>query len=389
MLRLALANLLRRPLRTALSVGGVAVAVAVMACLLAFGRGYEAGLRRELDQMGVQLMLVPLGCRYDGAARVLKGKALAETLPEAALERVRRDPDVAVAAPLLLTAVPRPQERRTDLWVGLNESALRLKPWWRLAPGSSWFQRPDEVILGAEAATTELRAPGDRFSCPTAAGRQERILRVCGVLERSGTSDDSLFFLPLATAQALFGRQGRLSAVAVRLKDPARGVEVAQRLEAIPGAQVVTMTEMLGTFLNLVGAARALMLAVGIIAVVISSLSVFNTMLASVLERTGELGVMRAVGASRFALFRVVTIEAFLLVTAGSTLGLGLAMLGGRGIETLVRDLLPLAPAGSLLMVRAAVIGQCLVLATAAGVVAGCYPAWRASRLEPAEALRV
>jgi putative ABC transport system permease protein len=386
--RLALKNLLRRPLRTALSLSGVAAAVAVMACLLAFGEGYQSGLRRELDQMGVQLMLVPLGCPYDGAARVLKGRAIAESLPESALARAREDPDVAVAAPLLLAAVARPEEKRTDLWVGLDRSALALKPWWQPAAGAAWFAGPGEVILGAEAAETELRAPGDPFHSPAAAGVAARTLRVRGVLARSGTTDDTLFFVPLNTAQAMFHRQGRLSAVAIRLKDPARGAEVAERLERVPGAQVVTMTEMLGAFLNLVGAVRTLVLAVGIVAVAISALSVFNTMLASVLERTAELGVMRAVGASRGALFRLVAVESLLLALSGGLLGLGLALVGGQGVETVVKGMLPLVPTESLLRLTAPVALLSLLLAALSGLTAGSYPAWLASRLEPAEALK-
>src|SRR5207244_2892016 len=107
-------NLTRRRLRTALTLAGLAVAVAVMACLLAFGQGYESGLGRELDRMGIQLMIVPLGCPYDAAARVLKGRSPEAgglqsrdpALPAAALAAARRDPDVAVAAPLLMAAVP-------------------------------------------------------------------------------------------------------------------------------------------------------------------------------------------------------------------------------------------------------------------------------------------
>lgn len=385
---LALKNLLRRPLRTALSLVGVAAAVAVMACLLAFGEGYQSGLRRELDRMGVQLMLVPLGCPYDGAARILKGRALEESLPESALARVRQDPDVAVAAPLFLAALPRPEEGRTDLWVGLDRSALALKPWWQPAAGSAWFAGSDEVILGAEAAETELRAPGDPFYSPASARSAARTLRVRGVLSRSGTTDDSLFFVPLATAQSMFRQPGRLSAVAVRLKDPAKGAEVAARLQGVPGAQVATMTEMLGALLNLVGAVRTLVFAVGIVAVAISVLSVFNTMLASVLERTAELAVMRAVGASRGALFRLVATESLLLAIVGGALGLALAALGGRGVETAVKGFLPLAPPESLLALTARVSLLSLLVAAAAGLVAGSYPAWRASRLEPAEAVR-
>jgi putative ABC transport system permease protein len=339
--------------------------------------------------MGVQLMIVPLGCPYDAAARVLKGRSPEVSLPDSALAAARRDPEVAIAAPMLMAAVPRPAEGRTDLWVGLDQSALALKPWWRLAADSHWFAAKDEVILGAEAAGLEMRSPGDAFympgPTPKAPGAR---LRVAGVLERSGTSDDSLFFLPLPTAQAQFGERGRLSAIAVRLKDPTRGAETAERLQTIPGVQVVTMTEMMGTFLNLVGSVRTLVLAIAILAVAISALSVFNTMLAAVLERTAELGVLRALGASQGVVFRLVALEGLLLSLVGGAAGLLLAAGGGRWVEAAVKGFVPLAPAESLLALSPEVMGRCLLLSVAAGLAAGCYPAWRASRLSPAEALR-
>ena len=100
MLALALKNLTRRPLRSLLTLSGLASAVAFLVCLLAFSESYRAGLRRELDGMGMQLMLVPLGCPFDAAAQVIKGRALETSLPESALALARRDPAVALASPI-------------------------------------------------------------------------------------------------------------------------------------------------------------------------------------------------------------------------------------------------------------------------------------------------
>src|SRR5438477_4942388 len=100
MLNLALKSLLRRPVRSFLTAAGLAAAVAVLGSLSAFGEGYRAALHSELDRMGMEMMLVPLGCPYDAAARVLKGRTLENSLPEGALGAARRDPAVAVAAPL-------------------------------------------------------------------------------------------------------------------------------------------------------------------------------------------------------------------------------------------------------------------------------------------------
>jgi len=382
MLLLAFRNLVRRPLRSALAVSALASAVAVLACLSALCNGYRRSLSAEVDRMGLQMMLVPLGCPYDAAARVLKGRTLENSLPESALEEARRDPAVAVAAPLLIAALARPNQGRADMWVGLDETMLALKPWWRVKEGDGWFSDDHSVILGCDAAEVEMRAPGDRLYSPETG--QE--LRVAGVLERSGTSDDSLFFVPLLTAQRMFGQTNRLTAVAIRLRDPALLRQASERLQRVPGAQVVTPAEMMGTFLNLVGAVRTLLFSIGLVAVTVGVLGVFNTLLAAVVERTNELSVMRAIGASRLQIVGLITTEALLLTCAGSAVGIVLAVVVGHGIENVVKPFVPLAPAEPLLSLTASTLAQCVGIGAVAGVVAGFYPAWRASRLPPAEA---
>src|SRR5262245_6021815 len=384
MFRLALQHLIRRHWRNAFALFGLGVAVCFVVCLGAFGHGCRKARAGEVERRGLQIMLVALGCPYDAAARVLKGNSLQNTLPEAALETVRRDPAVAVAAPLLMVALPRPTEGRADMWVGLDQSALSLKPWWRAAAGHAWFTNDDGVILGCDAAEVEMRSPGDWFYSPEA-GRK---LKVIGVLERSGTSDDSLFFVPLGTAQQMFNQSARLTAIAIRLRDPALVGKAAQRLQLIPGAQVVTMTEMMGTFLNLVGIVRALLLAMTLVVLGVGALSVLNTLLAAVVERANELAVMRALGASRSQILQLITTEAFLLGAAGSLLGVALALLAGHGIESIVKQFVPLAPPERLLVLTVENILSGLVLGAGAGLLAGLYPAWRASRLEPAEAVK-
>jgi putative ABC transport system permease protein len=384
MLLLAFRNLGRRPLRSFLAVSGLAMAIAVLTCLWAFGHGYERALSTELDRMGMQMMLVPLGCPYDAAARVLKGKTLENSLPDSALEDARRDPAVAVAAPLLLAAIPNTGAGRTDMWVGLDQTALSLKPWWKAKTGSPWFSGEDSVILGCDAAEVEMRAPGDLFFSPETGQK----LRVVGVLERSGTSDDSLFFVPLSTAQKMFGQSKRLTAVAIRLRDPALLREASKRLQNVPGAQVVTMTEMLGTFLNLVGSVRTLLLSVALVAVLVSVLSVFNTLLAAVVERTRELAVLRAIGASRVQVVGLITLEALLLTGVGTLCGILLAVAAGPGIERIVKEFVPMAPLETLSQPTVRVLLGTIGLGAIVGLVSGLYPAWRAGRLQPAEALK-
>src|SRR5262245_25049973 len=181
MFQLAFRNLVRRPLRNILTIVGLAVAVAMLAGLSSFDYGYRRALGVELNRMGLQLMVVPLGCPYDAAVRVLKAQTLENSLPEAALQQVRNDPAVAVAAPMLMAVLPRPGEGRADMWVGIDEAMLDLKPWWQVRAGASWFKRDDSVMLGCDAAEVEMRSPGDLLFSPETGAK----LQVAGVLERS------------------------------------------------------------------------------------------------------------------------------------------------------------------------------------------------------------
>src|ERR1041384_5458548 len=104
MLSLIFNNLRRRPLRNGLTVFGIAMATAMLVSITAFGVGYRRALSSELERAGVHMMLVPLGCPYDAAARVLKNNTLETSLPASASETARADPAVAVAAPLLAAA---------------------------------------------------------------------------------------------------------------------------------------------------------------------------------------------------------------------------------------------------------------------------------------------
>ncbi len=387
MIKIILKNLWRRPIRTGLTLVGLSLSAALMTCLLSFGQAYESAIRTDLDRMGMQMMLVPLGCPYDGAARALKGRTLDSSLPESALIIAQKDPAVSLAAPVYTAAIPRKGEKRTDMWVGLDDATIKMHSWWKFTPGSHGFDGPNSVILGSEAAATELRKPGDRLYSP----ETNRDFMVAGVLERSGTSDDSLFFIPLKTAQQMFGEPGRLTAISIRLKDPSPPeiAATAARLQKIPGAQVTTLTEMLGVFLNLIASAKTLVMAITVVALVVSLFSVFNTIMANVIERTRELAVMRAIGMSKLGLFNAMLMESVVVSVSGALCGILLAATGGGWMERAVHPYLPLAPSEGLQSVTLNAALSATTMIMLAGICAGLYPAWVASRLHPSAALRL
>jgi ABC-type lipoprotein release transport system permease subunit len=212
-------------------------------------------------------------------------------------------------------------------------------------------------------------------------------MRVVGVLQRSGTSDDSLFFVPLATAQTMFNSAGRLTAVGIRLRDPSRLTQVSARLQNVPGAQVVSQTEMMGTFLTILGTVRTLLQSVAWIALCASGAGLVNTLLMSVAERAMEFSLFRAIGASRGQLLRIIALESWVLTMGGIVAGIAACALFGRAAVQFSSAFVPflVTPAAGW---QPGNFGMVVLLGTVAALIASLFPAWRALRIEPARMLK-
>ncbi len=388
--RLALRNLLLRPARTLLTVVSVAASVAVLFSLLAFNTGYQKGLRNQLQQMGVHLMVVPIGCPYEAASLVLKGGDIESYLEEDVAERIGALEGVAIAAPSLMHAIVRPEDGRTDIYLGIDERHLQLKNWWRtgegVAPTGDLLNGPDAMVLGWDAALIEKREEiGEKIWVP----ETQSEFTVTGILEPTGTQDDGFFYVPLASAQERFDRAGKVTAVQVRLTDPALAAETADKLEEMfPGAEIIRMEELLGSMTALMDSARALIFAIVAVVIAISAVGVLNTMLMSVFERTREIGVLRATGAGRLHIFGLVWTETLALTAIGGLVGLLTASVAARGVEAVIKRFVPMAPKEAMTQFdpRAAVI--CVLAVLGIGLVAGIYPAFRAATIRTIEALR-
>ncbi len=388
---LAMKNLRRRPARTLLTMTSVAVSVAVLFSLLTFNSGYQKALRQQLQQMGVHLMVVPIGCPYEAASLVLQGGEIENYLESDVADRIAALEGVAIAAPSLMHAVVKPDEGRTDIYLGIDGRTFELKNWWRLegsgaVPTGDLLAQPNAVVLGYDAALIEKREEiGEKLWVPEI----ESEFTVSGILEATGSQDDGFFYLPLTTAQRKFNQVGKITAVQVRLTDPSLASGVAEGLEAmLPNAEIIRMEELLGSMTALMDSARALIFAIVAVAITISALGVLNTMLMSVFERTREIGVLRATGAGRLHIFSLIWSETLGLTLVGGAAGLVLAVVGARGVEAVIKRFVPMAPQGAMTSFdpRSAMI--CIIAILGVGLFAGIYPALRAASVRTIQALR-
>jgi len=390
---LAYKNLKRRKSRSFLTIGGVAVAVAVLVCLLGFNAGYQEALTSDVDKMGYQVIITAKGCPYEAATRVLNGEAGLKFIDEDIYKQIISDPDIDKITPLLTQLVYDPEKGDGkggfNGYVGIEKSYIELKPNVQLKSGE-WFSSDDanEVILGYNAAESIQKklqkTVGDTITIP---GKDTNLV-IVGIFERTASLEDGDFFLPLKTTQRIFEIEGKLTSIGIKLKQIEKISEFEERLYPIASIQVISMSQVKGTILNLVNSAKILIMSVAFIAIFVAIIGVINTILMSVFERTQEIGIMKAIGASKLDIFKLIWIETLIICTLGGFFGSMVAIFGGGLTEILVRKIMPYAPGGKLLLITPELLLLSFLGVIIIGIISGLYPAFRAASMRPIEVIR-
>jgi putative ABC transport system permease protein len=409
-LLLAAKNLTRRKIRTGLTVTGVALAVMVAVSLGGFMMGYRGAIDRSIDMLGFQVMIMAKGCPYEAATMMLKGGTGLLYLPAHVYDSVRADPDIESITPVFVGVAQKESggirddgnESAFTVISGVEASSfLVMKPWLKFKggpgyDGGRWFkpESADEVVLGFEAAEYEQRKVGDLFYATIQpAGKPEAVrkeFKVVGVLERTGTQDDGTVFMPIDAARAAFNRPDELTILGIKLKDfnSFRLHEFESRWLKLPEVQVVGLQQVKNTLIGLVATAQAMIAAVAFIAVLVALLGVVNAILMSVYERTGEIGIMKALGARQGDVFQLIWLETLMICLAGSVLGCAAAVFGSSLVEKAIRSLADFGVSGSIVNITPRLIAYSVAASIVLGFFAGLYPAWRAGSMRPVEAIR-
>jgi putative ABC transport system permease protein len=299
-------NLMRKKLRTLLTLVGITLSSWVLVSLLGFNRGYENALNRDIDNMGYQIMVMAKGCPYEAATMMLQGGKGFRYMEQSMVNQIVRRPDVQCVTPILMQAYFDPNKGESGGIAGYygveSGSFPAMKPFLRFRQGG-WFKSDDarEVVMGYEAAELEQREVGDLTLIP----EKNVQLKVTGILERTGTQDDGTIFVPLKTLQQISGTD-KITTIGIKVKKDADLAKLEETLYQLPDVQVVSFSQVKQTIMKLIATARVMVLCIALIAILIAMVGVVNTVLMSVYERKQEIGILKTMGALPGDVFRLI-----------------------------------------------------------------------------------
>lgn len=377
-------NCWRRPLRAIVTATGIAVAIGAAFSFLTFQHGYQVSLRQDLDRLGGHILVVPKGCPYEAASLALHGANWPCYLKESYLDEIRNVPGIAATAPAFMSALYESNSSPT-VYVGIDTNMLALKPGWRI---HGMFPNTNEVLIGSEVAKRRNWTNGQVVNLPGLAGAA---FTIGGTLAPTQSADDTFMFLRLKEAQKHFRHANSLTHVMVRLDDASLMDGVASALRGCDAGMqmnIIPLAHLFRTIQSLANSTRWFLACATLVALTTAAAGVSAALLISITERKREIGVMRALGASRSDVFWMFWLEASAISTAGALGGILITFAAMGTLESWLRTRLPFVPHGVLMTWHWWIAAACLGGAIVLGGLAAWLPSWRATTLTPIEAMR-
>jgi len=402
-LRIALKALRVNKLRTLLTMLGMIIGVAAVIAMISIGTGAQERVREQLRNLGSNLILVLPGSTTASGVRL--GSGAAQTLTEEDARAVALEVEgVIVAAPSVRGTgqVVAGAANWSTQFLGTTNDYLVARDW-PLAAGRAF---EDAEISGAGKValigqTTAQQLFGDADPIDQVIRVRKVPLTIIGVLDRKGQNalgqdQDDIILMPVSTARARVlgqaqGRLRRIHSISVKVADGVdmKGVEermrdlLRQRQRVQPGADdpftIRNLTELLQAQEAASRVLTMLLGAVASVSLLVGGIGIMNIMLVSVTERTREIGLRMAVGARGRDILKQFLVEAITLSMIGGLLGVALGLGTSVAIAEFAEWQVDVTTQAVLLAVG---------FSAAVGVFFGFYPARKASKLLPIEALR-
>ena len=406
----AFKSLSANKLRSVLTMLGIVIGVAAVIGLMSIGRGVQTSITSTFESLGTNVIyVIPSTPGSTGFGGLTGGVPTLSVEDAEALANPSRVRSVVAVAPVgtSYSDVTAGNESVTTAITGTSPAYMETMGY-SLASGQfiserNVSHRDSVVVLGSKTAS-------DLFGADNPVGQKVRIkdrrFTVVGVLEAKGgammgVSEDELVLVPITTyytrlftqrtangedaVQTIVVQVSSAEAIDGAVRDIEDVLRYRHRLDAgdEDDFEVISQEQILGTLQQITGVMTLFLGAIAGISLLVGGIGIMNIMLVSVTERTREIGVRKAVGAKRRDILRQFLLEAAMISLVGSAIGIiagtimarlfsGISIMGGETLTTVVSP---------------DIIGLAISVAIFIGLVSGIYPALRAARLNPIDAL--
>ena len=397
---IALRNLRTRSLRSWLTIFGIVIGVFLIISLLSLSEGIKATITQQLQAMGGEMVMVMPGSGDDIFSSMIFG---GENLQKEDIEAIKKAEGVDNVLGFSYTGtVGRYKDESKQIAIAgcdpWKESVdiLSIFQGWSLADGR-WPSKGNQILIGSQIANEIFAKTVKIGSEITIKGKK---FEVTGILNSLGSKqDDSMIYMDMKTYQDVTGeKRGTAAYAMVKIEDGADENVVAEKIENSlkktrkrrlgtddVDFSVITSEKMGEIAGGILAVIQFAIVAFAGIAIVVGGIGITNTMFTSVRERTGEIGIMKAIGAKNSAVLSIFLIEAGIIGLIGGVGGIILGVLFAKIIE-LYGQVHPLFYFSASVTPNLIIFG--LGFSLLVGCLSGFFPARSASMLKPVEALR-
>ncbi len=398
---MAFRNLKERKIRSVLTITGIFIAIFTIFVLLSLSLGLNEAIQEQFELLGTDKFFI----QPKGQAGGIPGTGAAAELTIDDVEVVRKINEVEKVTYMnigngkiefndktryyYVAGLPTEDEKELELLfestgIGVDEGRMLRK------------DDKKKILMGYDYKYRNL------FDKPVKTGNKIEIndveFEVVGILEAVGNpSDDQQVYISFDDFKEIFNSGERVDFIYVQVKTGLDLKKVAEKTEKelmkardvdekTIDFDVSTPEEYLSTFNSILAILTVFLVGIGAISLVVASVGIMNTMHISVLERTREIGTMKAVGARNSDILKLFVIESGIFGLIGGILGLGVGIIIAKIIEAIIAVQL-----GSNILhasMNPIILFGCIIFAVLVGSISGLIPARQASRLKPVEALR-
>ncbi len=383
LLDISMNNLLRKKGRTFFLVSGLSIGIGAAVAMTSVGDAMNREVMHALDEFGANILVLPasegLPLSYGGltVSAVNTGGRELTTSDIDRIRTIKNRQNISTVAPKLLVQT---EVKGTKVLVaGVDFKAeQRLKKWWRVASGMK-PQDAGEALIGKDAAARLHMAPGASI------GLDRGNLRVSGVLDNTGSQDDGLIFADIRWVQQHFHKGNAVSLIELSALCSGCPIEdmVGQINNTLPGARAVAVKETVELKMQAMHYFHKFSLGISALLLIVAGMIVFFAMTASVKERVQEIGLFRAIGFRTGHIVQVLLTEAFIVSLLAGVGGYVIGTVSPRVVAPYLMNAYNLT-----FEFDPALIVRALASSVLVGLAASIYPAIRAGRLDPVEALK-